>query len=833
MNLARQQLGFLLFLLISTVSLLLVDRAKGCHPAYPIGISPYVGGPVGVVNPNDWATVKPQVKRVKRSGGGDEPPLWHKFVVRNGSDWCFLLVWGTAPSKGDGRRLKDKEFICDAFPFAAKSFLMVVAPPAAHNFGGTKFGMFVAVISRNSSWGHRQIWLVLSTLLPFVGGQRMDEAEGEGLKAQLLTNLNKYSGHGSRAAEGPMESLGASHGAPGSPMSPLPAELPADPISSLLALFRPPPSFAVLPLAPLIPQTPATFAPPFTANFQQILPKNRPPPPALSERRFFQQKSSTSPAAFSPRSFPIGELKTEKGKWNRTAAEVIGEWRRRMYKVLKSARKQRSREKKANNRESENISAVEEQQHHRHEHHQQRHQQPLMLFGPPPSVIDMRRANKLAKLFGVENAHNGTTRRGVGTVPLRKNLRSSELRTMDGGRRTATLPPPPRGDEGDADLYTDLLDVEEEQKHPQDADGGNERFEIVYVPALKTKRKLLKAKTTTSDGQTEESAEQTKRQKAFGPFNGQTPRTSLFPSSTPDTVVQAAPNVPQLPQPNAVADPPLPPPAPPTVPMLPLAVPSGLLPLQFPTLLPPIAPSLTVVPPPPVQLSGRIAKPSPYLTTLSSLPQSPEGDYLKELENVSEDYVDEQERRLPCLRDRSDAAFPSGGGRPFLYGSNPPGCQKTEKAAIGREFAVKTPSTGLFFEAPEDSSGGAPIRHILWDENKEMCNSARLRALIQKSVVPSNVEKSKRRLQQSAEQQFGTFYNVICGTGFFSYIAHTDEFCLMAVQDMNCYVFSPVCSTQLAIASGISSQKEKKKVFAGHRHLYYSGRRLRAFLNRN
>uniref|UniRef100_A0A183CEP5 Rap-GAP domain-containing protein n=1 Tax=Globodera pallida TaxID=36090 RepID=A0A183CEP5_GLOPA len=240
--------------------------------------------------------------------------------------------------------------------------------------------------------------------------------------AQLLTNLNRYSGHGSRAAEGPMESLGASHGAPGSPMPPLPAELPADPISSLLALFRPPPSFAVPPLPPLIPPTPATFAPPFTANFQQILPKNR-PPPALSERRFLQQKSSTAPAAFSPRSFPIGELKTEKGKWNRTAAEVIGEWRRRMYKVLKSARKQRSREKKANSRERENISAVEEQQHHRHEHrqhHQHQHQQqPLVLFGPPPAVIDVRRANKLAKLFGVENAHNGTTRRGLGTpVPL-------------------------------------------------------------------------------------------------------------------------------------------------------------------------------------------------------------------------------------------------------------------------------------------------------------------------------------------------------------------------------------------------------------------------------
>uniref|UniRef100_A0A915N1R4 Ground-like domain-containing protein n=1 Tax=Meloidogyne javanica TaxID=6303 RepID=A0A915N1R4_MELJA len=70
-----------------------------------------------------------------------------------------------------------------------------------------------------------------------------------------------------------------------------------------------------------------------------------------------------------------------------------------------------------------------------------------------------------------------------------------------------------------------------------------------------------------------------------------------------------------------------------------------------------------------------------------------------------------------------------------------------------------------------------------WSENREMCNSNRLRSLIYQLLVNTrindptiNVERSKRFLQQKAESLFGNFYNVICGTGFFSYIAHTDEF---------------------------------------------------------
>ena len=67
-----------------------------------------------------------------------------------------------------------------------------------------------------------------------------------------------------------------------------------------------------------------------------------------------------------------------------------------------------------------------------------------------------------------------------------------------------------------------------------------------------------------------------------------------------------------------------------------------------------------------------------------------------------------------------------------------------------------------------------------------MCNSVRLKSLIYQLLnnnkindLTTNVERSKRLLQQKAEYLFGAFYNVICGTGFFSYIAHTDEFWLI------------------------------------------------------
>uniref|UniRef100_A0A915CLD8 Ground-like domain-containing protein n=1 Tax=Ditylenchus dipsaci TaxID=166011 RepID=A0A915CLD8_9BILA len=93
------------------------------------------------------------------------------------------------------------------------------------------------------------------------------------------------------------------------------------------------------------------------------------------------------------------------------------------------------------------------------------------------------------------------------------------------------------------------------------------------------------------------------------------------------------------------------------------------------------------------------------------------------------------------------------------------------------------------------------------DENTEMCNSRRLSALIQDTIVPGDPEASKRAIQGRAEAEFGGFYNVVCGTGFYSYIAHTDEFCLASTNDINCYVFSPVCSLRLGFAAGIGRRR--------------------------
>ncbi|KAL3117182.1 hypothetical protein niasHT_007585 [Heterodera trifolii] len=53
-------------------------------------------------------------------------------------------------------------------------------------------------------------FLFSSALLATICGQCFAETpQSEGLKGQLLANLNRYSGQGERAAEGPMESLGA------------------------------------------------------------------------------------------------------------------------------------------------------------------------------------------------------------------------------------------------------------------------------------------------------------------------------------------------------------------------------------------------------------------------------------------------------------------------------------------------------------------------------------------------------------------------------------------------------------------------------------------------
>ncbi|CAK5008844.1 unnamed protein product [Meloidogyne enterolobii] len=87
--------------------------------------------------------------------------------------------------------------------------------------------------------------------------------------------------------------------------------------------------------------------------------------------------------------------------------------------------------------------------------------------------------------------------------------------------------------------------------------------------------------------------------------------------------LQFPPPPPQLPQ----APQPLPPP--------PLIQP--FLPLQFPNNLFPTLPSLITTPP---------FQPTSFANPLELVQQHPEKEYLKELENVPEDYLDEQENKV-------------------------------------------------------------------------------------------------------------------------------------------------------------------------------------------
>lgn len=294
---------------------------------------------------------------------------------------------------------------------------------------------------------------------------------------------------------------------------------------------------------------------------------------------------------------------------------------------------------------------------------------------------------------------------------------------------TTTATPP----SDDWDIYGD-----EPAEGQQQALEDEEQFEIVYVPALKRSGAAHGRRTEGVDNKNngEEEAEEVPMpmigHKAHH-YHQQQQQPNHSPSAVPFPMAATA------------TEPTIPPPA------LPAAVApiTPSLPLQFPTLLPPLV-SFTL---PPSLVSPLTPLPVPTTSTPTPIGLPAEREFLRELENVPEDYVDEQERRLPCL-ERPTAAVASAA------------CKRTR----GRPAAP--PEAGVV----QQQSAALLDEQFPWDENREMCNSARLRALIQQTIVPASVEKSKRALQQRAEAQFGAFYNVVCGTGFFSYIAHTDEF---------------------------------------------------------
>ncbi|WKY10222.1 hypothetical protein Q1695_002513 [Nippostrongylus brasiliensis] len=94
--------------------------------------------------------------------------------------------------------------------------------------------------------------------------------------------------------------------------------------------------------------------------------------------------------------------------------------------------------------------------------------------------------------------------------------------------------------------------------------------------------------------------------------------------------------------------------------------------------------------------------------------------------------------------------------------------------------------------------------------SEDKCNSLRLRTIIQNNIVPNDAEASKRAVQSAAESETGQYFDAVCGTGFFSYIAHTDEFCLASMAGVNCYVFAPVCSDQSTMIFAKARRSHKK-----------------------
>ncbi|EFP00685.1 CRE-GRL-14 protein [Caenorhabditis remanei] len=125
--------------------------------------------------------------------------------------------------------------------------------------------------------------------------------------------------------------------------------------------------------------------------------------------------------------------------------------------------------------------------------------------------------------------------------------------------------------------------------------------------------------------------------------------------------------------------------------------------------------------------------------------------------------------------------------------------QQTTQAPQLFSYSTFAPTSSIENQNINDCSNG----QCRPESDDDKCNSQRLRTIIFNNIVSGDAESSKRAVQSAAEAETGLFFDAICGTGFFSYIAHTDEFCLASSGGVNCYVFAPVCQ-------GTEEQRKKK-----------------------
>uniref|UniRef100_A0A0N5B7U2 Ground-like domain-containing protein n=1 Tax=Strongyloides papillosus TaxID=174720 RepID=A0A0N5B7U2_STREA len=160
----------------------------------------------------------------------------------------------------------------------------------------------------------------------------------------------------------------------------------------------------------------------------------------------------------------------------------------------------------------------------------------------------------------------------------------------------------------------------------------------------------------------------------------------------------------------------------------------------------------------------------------------------------------------------------------------PPGTKESsynpricEQVLLNPVAEVTTQSIGVPEISQEDIIGAKP------DENIEKCNNPKMQEIIEETIITNDADKSKRAIQERLENEFNEYFNVICGTGFFSYIAHTDDFCQVSGGGLNCYVFSPVCqkiqTSHFYTYPGTKFKAKKAKYSVIHKG--------KAFLNKN
>uniref|UniRef100_A0AAF5PUL8 Ground-like domain-containing protein n=1 Tax=Wuchereria bancrofti TaxID=6293 RepID=A0AAF5PUL8_WUCBA len=109
---------------------------------------------------------------------------------------------------------------------------------------------------------------------------------------------------------------------------------------------------------------------------------------------------------------------------------------------------------------------------------------------------------------------------------------------------------------------------------------------------------------------------------------------------------------------------------------------------------------------------------------------------------------------------------------------------------------------------PCEIDNGNPFGFI----EDERCNSPRLKQIILQNIVQRDAEASKQAIYNVCETEMEIPCNVICGTGFYSYLARASNFCLVSMMDISCYAFLPACNFNLNLNQKQWIKRHRTKV---------------------